>query len=214
MYNSQFIIQYFPAISKRIWGNFNCIFVEKMTGGMKGNMDVVKKMNMNNAVERVLHVKGNYTGGILEMTLVIDAGLPKEYASSMAADIAAALRAHSEVFRNVRLNLLLFKGDQELENKVIPFSFLQMSSSFEDYRQISGERSLDALTAALKLFHARSKLIIVLAEKSFLIRNREAAANNMKPFLGKKSLFLFRDDAEGKWRRGEELLQADSEGSL
>ncbi|MDO4303203.1 MAG: hypothetical protein Q4D94_04755 [Bacillota bacterium] len=168
-------------------------------------MNVIEKKDLNNAVERVLHVKGNYTGGILEMTLVIDAGLPREYVASMAADIASTLRAHSEVFRNVRLNLLLFKSDWELENKVIPFSFLQMGSCFEDYRQVLGERSLDALTAALKLFHARSKLILVLSRERFSIRDEEAVAQNMKPFLGKKSLFLFMDDAEHKWRRGSEL---------
>ena len=35
-------------------------------------MNLIAKMNLNNAAERVLHVPGNYTGGILEMTLVID----------------------------------------------------------------------------------------------------------------------------------------------
>ena len=37
-------------------------------------MNVIAKMNLNNAVERVLHVPGNYTGGILEMTLAIEIG--------------------------------------------------------------------------------------------------------------------------------------------
>ncbi len=174
-------------------------------------MNLTERKNLNDAVERVLHVIGNYTGGILEMTLVIDAGLPGDYVSSMAADIAATLRAHSQVFRNVRLNLLLFKEDRELENKVIPFSFLQMESCFADYRQIWADRSLDALTAALKLFHARSKLILVLAEKPFTIRNQETVARNMKPFLEKKSLFLFREDGDHGWRRGTELRQREGE---
>ena len=42
-------------------------------------MELLLKMNLKNAVERVLHVKGNYSGGILEMTLVVDCGLPQEY---------------------------------------------------------------------------------------------------------------------------------------
>jgi len=168
-------------------------------------MDLIKKKNLNNAVERVLHVAGNYTGGILEMTLVIDAGLSREYAASTAAELASTLRAHSDVFRNVRFNLLLFKNDEELENRVIPFSFLQMGSCFDAYQQVFADRSLDALTAVLKLFHARSKLIIVLAGKRFTIRDKEAVARNMKPFLGKKSLFLFKEDEEERWIRGEEL---------
>jgi len=35
-------------------------------------MELLQKKNLVNAVERVLHVNGNYSGGILEMTLVID----------------------------------------------------------------------------------------------------------------------------------------------
>lgn len=168
-------------------------------------MELLMKMNLKNAVERVLHVKGNYTGGILEMTLVIDCGLPKEYVSRMAADVASVLRSHSEVFRNVRLNLLYWKGDEEMENRVIPISFLQMSKCFEEYKKISGEKSLDQLSAELKLFHARSKLILVLADEKLLIRDREALKRNMLPFLGKKSLFYLKNDPEMKWRRGDAL---------
>ena len=42
-------------------------------------MELLFKMNLNNAVERVLHVPGNYSGGILEMTLVTDCALPLDY---------------------------------------------------------------------------------------------------------------------------------------
>ena len=89
-------------------------------------MNLIAKMNLNNAAERVLHVPGNYTGGILEMTLVIDCALSGEYVRQTAAEMAATLRAHSEVFRNVRLNLLYYKSEEEIENQVVPISFLQM----------------------------------------------------------------------------------------
>lgn len=168
-------------------------------------MELLLKMNLKNAVERVLHVPGNYTGGIMEMTLVIDRTLPLDYVRSMAADIAAVLRSHSEVFRNVRLNLLYWKSDKDFENQVIPISFLQMSKCFEEYSEISEEKCLDALSAKLKLLHARSKLILVLANETLLIRDRQEVNRNMRPFLGKKSLFLYRNDPEMKWRRGEEL---------
>lgn len=168
-------------------------------------MELLQKKNLINAVERVLHVKGNYSGGILEMTLVIDCGLPKEYVCSMAADIASVLRAHSEVFRNVRLNLLYWKNEDEMENKVVPLSFLQMDKCFEDYKAQKKEKSLDALSGRLKLYHARSKLILVLAGEESLIYDKEVLKQNMHPFLGKKSLFLFQGDTQFKWIRGEEL---------
>lgn len=168
-------------------------------------MELLLKMNLKNAVERVLHVPGNYSGGILEMTLVIDCGLEKDYVKIMAADIAATLRSHSEIFRNVRLNLLYWESDEKCENQVIPISFLQMSKCFEAYSAVKEEKTLDGLSAKLKLLHARSKLIIVLADKELCIRDREEVKRNMHPFLGKKSLFLYRNDPEMKWRRGEEL---------
>ena len=85
-------------------------------------MELLLKMNLKNAVERVLHVKGNYSGGILEMTLVVDCGLPQEYVCRMAADIAATLRSHSEVFRDVRLNLLFWWSDEKWESPDFPIS--------------------------------------------------------------------------------------------
>lgn len=169
-------------------------------------MNVVAKMNLNNAVERVLHVPGNYTGGILEMTFVVDCYLAPEYVKEMAADIAGTLRAHSEVFRNVRLNLLYFKSDEEVENRVVPISFLQMSKCFEGYVRREEEKSLESLAGKLKLFHARSKLILVLAGEDLKIRDKEALQRNMQPFLGKKSLFL-KNNGEMKWIRGAELYR-------
>ena len=169
-------------------------------------MELLQKKNFINAVERVLHVKGNYSGGILEMTLVIDCALPREYVSRSAADIAAVLRAHSEVFRSVRLNLLYWQSEKELENHVIPISFLQMKSCFQDYETRPEEKSLDVLSGRLKLFHARSKLILVLADQEPAICDREIVRGNMHPFLGKKSLFLCRSGPGAGWRRGEELL--------
>ena len=168
-------------------------------------MEYLLKMNLKNAVERVLHVKGNYSGGILEMTLVIDCGLPKEYVCDMSSDIAAVLRSHSEVFRNVRLNILYWKNDEQMENKVIPISILQLGKCFEDYQPCVTEKSLDMLSERLKLFHARSKLILMLADKESIIRDRGILKSNMHPFLGKKSLFLYRNNLESRWRRGEEL---------
>lgn len=168
-------------------------------------MELLFKINLNNAVERVLHVPGNYSGGILEMTLVIDCALPPDYVRDMAADVAACLRSHGEVFRNVRLNLLYWKSDSDMENRVIPISFLQVGSCFEDYVMTAEEKSLDVLAARLKLYHARSKLILVLGDEKLLVRDKDEVQKNMKPFLGKKSLFLCRNDSEMKWQRGIEL---------
>lgn len=184
-------------------------------------MNTVEKMNLKNAVERVLHVPGNYTGGILEMTLALDCALPEETLRRAAAEIASTLRSHSQVFRNVRLNLLYFVRDDRLENQVVPLSFLQMGRSMEgDVHQSGEEKSLDALTDHLKRFHARSKLILALVGEELIIKDEKTVFQNMQPFLGKKSLFLkirnqkaepeaVRQEREPamRWVRGAELLR-------
>lgn len=169
-------------------------------------MGPLTKMSLKNGVERVLHVPGNYTGGILEMTLVVDCSLPETYVRELASDIAGTLRMHSEVFRNVRMNLLLWRSDGEMENKVIPISFLQTSGCFAGYREEKQIKRLEMLAGKLKLFHARSKLILVVADQKVCVEDWQTLSQNMKPFLEKKSLFFLKDDPEGKWRRGSEVV--------
>ena len=169
-------------------------------------MELLERKKFIDAVERVLHVKGNYTGGILEMTLVIDCSLQKDYVQNKAADLASVLRSHSEVFRNVRLNLLMWQDDQAFKNNVIPISFLQLATCFQDYAGQDARKSLDDLTAHLKLFHARSKLILVLMEGDPYIRNDREVFLNMQPFLGKKSLFLCKGKEADGWLQGSRLV--------
>lgn len=169
-------------------------------------MGPITKMSLKNGVERVLHVPGNYTGGILEMTLVIDCSLPEEYVKDLSADIAATLRMHSEVFRNVRMNLFFWQSDEKMENRVVPISFLQTSGCFAGYREEKQEKRLEKLAAKLKLFHARSKLILVMADRDIYVEDGQALSQSMKPFLEKKSLFFLKENQEGKWQRGTEIL--------
>lgn len=170
-------------------------------------MDVLTTMNLKNSVERVLHVKGNYQGGVLEMTLVVDCSLPKEYADTMSREIAGVLRSHSEVFRNVRLNLLWWKSEERMENQPASMPFLQMGTCFAAYEAVKRTKYLDGLAEVLKRYHARSKLILVLADAPVRFRDSEKVRQAMHPFLGKKSLFLIYGDEEKKWRRGEELAE-------
>ncbi len=92
-----------------------------------------------------------------------------------------------------------------MENRVVPLSFLQMDNCFENYEELDEEKTFEALAGNLKLFHARSKLILVLAGEKAAVKDREALRRNMYPFLGKKSLFLRKGSPEGKWVRGAEL---------
>ena len=50
----------------------------------------IQILQIKNAIKRVLHVPGNYTGGILEMAIVADYGMSKEELSEnhLFADIS------------------------------------------------------------------------------------------------------------------------------
>lgn len=153
-------------------------------------MDLIFRKNVKNAVERVLHVPHNYTGGILEMTFVVDYALPKETAVSVTKETAALLRSHSQVFQNIRLNLLHWKTDSVLTNQPIPLSMLQLGRGLEGYETLPEKKSLDALTDTLKRFHARSKLVICLLGKDAVMLDEKRIRENLQPFLGRKSIFL------------------------
>ncbi|MCA5964892.1 hypothetical protein LC724_38070 [Blautia sp. RD014234] len=157
-------------------------------------MNLIFRKNFKNAVERVLHVPHNYTGGILEMTFVLDYALSKECAVSMTKEIAAVLRSHSQVFQNVRLNLLHWKENEVLVNQVVPISMLQLGRGLENYESLPGNKSLDTLTDTLKRFHARSKLVICLlgtgCAAGAVVLDEERTKKNLQPFLGRKSIFL------------------------
>ena len=54
-------------------------FKEKMKDQVKRmELGMIQLLKMKQGVERILHVPGNYKGGILEMALVIDCNLDKE----------------------------------------------------------------------------------------------------------------------------------------
>lgn len=162
-------------------------------------MTLIERKQLKNAVERVLHVQGNYMGGILEMAVVIDMSLSKEDASERAKELVSTLKTHSEVFRNVRLNTILWKSEQEFIKEVTPLALLQMGRFFDTYESVPAKKKWDGLLATLKKFYARSKLIIVLTDSDALskdegslipVENKTEAKESMQPFLHKKMIVL------------------------
>lgn len=150
---------------------------------------VVEKRKLKNAVERVLHVPGNYTGNVLEMTLVLDHKNEKEYIKEITKDIVSTLKSHSEVFRNVRLNVVQWIDDESIINEVTAMPLLLMGGYFDDYRKVDVDKDSDKLLNNLKLFHARSKLVILVSD-FFDAGGREHFESVTRPFLGKKTILV------------------------
>ncbi len=153
-------------------------------------MTPVERKQLKNAVERVLHVQGNYMGGILEIAVVIDMSLPQEIAAGRAADLAGVLKSQGEIFRNVRLNTILWQGDEVFTGQVTPLALLQMGRFFDDYERVCACKSWDGLLALLKKFYARSKLILVLSDADFAVKDKGTAKESLQPFLHKKLILL------------------------
>lgn len=152
--------------------------------------DVIKKMQLKREVERVLHVKGNFKGGILEMAIVLDAALPLEEAKELTKEIAQILKTTDEVFKNVRLNVLYAKTNREIETTVTSLSMLQLGTYFSDKEVIEEEKSFDSIVKHLKKFQARSKLVLVLTKGELPIRDTKRVQDALNPFVKQKTIFM------------------------
>lgn len=155
----------------------------------------IQLMQIKNQVKRVLHVPGNYTGGILEMAIVADYAVEKEELTENIKRTADALKRQDEIFRNVRLNLIKWISDEQILKEVSSLTTLQMGRGFEDYEKYCAvpgrqEKSADELFRQLKLFYARSKLILVFTDGAFKVADQKTAEACLQPFLGRKMLFV------------------------
>lgn len=159
-------------------------------------MTQAEKILIKRLTEQVLHVPGNFTKNILEMTIVLDYGMEKAKCQERCIELLQTLKQHSKVFQNVRLNVTAWKSDEYMENQVVPISVMLLGRYFEGYETTEGKKDITPLMAYLKKFHARSKLIFLITDGQYMVGNREELLQNMKPFLGKKGIILQSDKIE------------------
>lgn len=142
-----------------------------------------------NGVERVLHAPGNPRHDLKEMTLVLDYHMEKEQIERLAKDIVGVLKAHSKVFANVRCNLVRWRSDSDIQNEVAPLAMIQLGRFADGYEQTLDTKRAEILCDYLKRFHARSKLIMVLTDFSYEVRDEKKLQETLSPFLKYKILF-------------------------
>lgn len=169
----------------------------------------VQNLQLHNMIERVLHVPGNYRGGILEMAIVIDCAYEKERIQALCADIIASCKRQSEVFRNIRLNVVTWSA-QAIRTETVAAAHLQMGGYFRDYQEEdTGDKPLELLLAYLKEFHARSKLIMLLTpdpEIGRTIKDKETALSALNPFLKQKLILITPEGMETGSRLIKQIL--------
>ena len=153
-------------------------------------LGVVTLMKFKNTVERILHVRGNYQGGVLEMAVVADCKVSKEQLKSILPKLISALKSQGETFRNVRFNFVSWKSDTEIQNKVCPMMTAFTEEFYQFYVQTDEEKSFLKLVEYLKVFQARAKLIIVIGDKIEITEQKEEIKKSMQPFLDKKLMLV------------------------
>lgn len=157
----------------------------------------VRSLQLHNQIDRVLHVPGNYRGGILEMAMVIDRAYDKEVVRELCADIITSCRKQSEIFRNVRLNMVLW-GEKEIHTETAACAYVQMGTFFDTYeKEIPAKtKHAEEIMEYLKKFQARSKLILFLVpDGNGLCRTRDAerVKQALNPFLKQKLVIVYPD---------------------
>ena len=139
-----------------------------------------------NKVEMILHSPCNIPSKMFEMTVVLDRNLSKDMAETIVPHLLKVLKRHSEVFANVRLNMVKWEEDDKIINQIISMSMAMLSSCYKDYEQRVCVKYYPILMENLKLFHARSKLIIVVTDGNYEIGDEAALKKRMLPFLCRK----------------------------
>ncbi len=178
-------------------------------------LTAVRNLQLHNQIERVLHVPGNYRGGILEMAIVVDRAYDRETARMLCADIITSCKKQSEVFRNVRLNMVLW-GKDKIRTETVASAYVQMGTFFDGYEAEhnlpeGGEQAAESqkgqsvieIMEYLKKFHARSKLILLLTpdkEKFYQVPDTDRLREALSPFLKQKLVLVYPEEMEAGTR--------------
>lgn len=171
-------------------------------------------LKIKNAVMRALHAPGNYTGGNLEMAVAVDYGIEAAELKEDCAKIAAALKRQDEVFRNVRLNLIRWISDEVILKEVSSLAVLQMGTAFsetvgetEGSCQVENKepKEIDELLRQMKLFYARSKVILLLTDGNYIVKDEKAVSEALNPFLKRKLVLIQKGEKEENAEKLKEL---------
>ena len=157
----------------------------------------VRNLQLHNQIDRVLHVPGNYRGGILEMAIVADCTFDRETIRTLCADIISSCKRQSDIFRNVRLNMVMW-GAKGIRTQNVASTYIQMGTFFEEYESDHAGNT-EELMEYLKKFHARSKLIFILArdkEQFHEVVEPDRLRSAMSPFLKQKLVIIYPAEME------------------
>ena len=80
---------------------------------------------------------------------------------------------------------------------------MQTGSAFQDYEPFASRKRLELLCGQLKMFQARSRLLLLITEGDLIIEDQALLRENLNPFLYRKLILI---TPEGI-KQGSSLLQ-------
>ena len=167
----------------------------------------IQKLKLNHQIDMILQSPANQVrDGKLEMAFVFDMGSNPSYLRETAAQAAGALKQHDRIFQNVRCNAVYWAADG-LSTEVLPMSYVQLGrvcGEAGDKTEDGSEKTcpenqtveestkprLEDLTGYLKLYHARSKCILVITEGNYKVSDRKSAREALNPFLKSRLVMI------------------------
>lgn len=156
---------------------------------MTKDFSIVTYKTLTNRVEMILHSKINIPSKVLEMAVVMDTSVDKEIMKNVCQKLLKRLKGYSEVFKNVRLNMILWEKEKPV-NKVTPMIKAMTDGFYDDYICYREKKQYEELLEYLKLFQARSKIIIFVTDEKYTISDKRRCEEALKPFLSKKIIMV------------------------
>ena len=177
---------------------------ENITGAASGGdetaivytpLTALQKKNINKTCQKVLKLPGNnMKGDVLEMTLVVDCALDRNFICERAKEVLTSLRSEGKSFLNLRLNLVKWKGSDDFVKYVSSYPDVLMNRTVDPKDLVQNEdKTLDSLTAQLKKYYARSRIHLLILKKEYDCENFAAVSENLNPFTGRKMVVLYPD---------------------
>lgn len=151
-------------------------------------MDIMKMKTLTGLTDAILHSPGFIARPVLEMAVVIDTGLLAETVQKVVLDCIVTLKKHSEIYRNVRINVIQWQDDTHFDCEACPMMALTMQSFYAQYISVQSEKRLEPLEEYLNKFQARSKIILLFTDGKYGINDRQQAKKLLLPFLGRKTI--------------------------
>lgn len=81
---------------------------------------------INKQVVKAVRSGGQVSGRVVEMVLVMDLTLSREYLTEAAKELFSSIRSLGSHYLNMRVNLIKWKGDESLERSVSSFGAVMM----------------------------------------------------------------------------------------